>query len=160
MNSNSFRHFYKYHFSENHQLWDLILPLSQAQFTHDFGYSHGSIRDQVVHMVSVDNTWFSGLLGLEIPEPLDPSNFSDRGTIRSHWDLVESRMRSYLDSLCDDMLADRPLHGGDKELLVWQVLLHVINHGTDHRAQLFRFLNDLGINTTSQDYIFYVYDNP
>jgi uncharacterized damage-inducible protein DinB len=30
---------------------------------------------------------------------------------------------------------------------------------TDHRAQLLRLLNDLGVETTSQDYIFFVYDN-
>ena len=68
-------------------------------------------------------------------------------------------MRAYLDSLRDEMLTDRPLHGEDKELFVWQVLLHVVNHGTDHRAQLLRCLNDMGVNTTSQDFIFYVYDN-
>jgi uncharacterized damage-inducible protein DinB len=37
--------------------------------------------------------------------------------------------------------------------------LHVGNHGTDHRAQLLRLLNDLGVKTASQDYISYVYDN-
>jgi uncharacterized damage-inducible protein DinB len=35
----------------------------------------------------------------------------------------------------------------------------VVNHGTDHRAQLLRSLNDLGYKTTSQDFIFYVYDH-
>jgi uncharacterized damage-inducible protein DinB len=48
----------------------------------------------------------------------------------------------------------------DKELTVWQVLLHVANHATDHRAQLLRSLHDLGVETKSQDYIFYVYENP
>jgi uncharacterized damage-inducible protein DinB len=38
------------------------------------------------------------------------------------------------------------------------VLLHVVNHGTDHRAQLLRTLNDLGLDTTAQDYIFYCYE--
>jgi uncharacterized damage-inducible protein DinB len=52
------------------------------------------------------------------------------------------------------------LAGEDKDLILWQVLLHVVNHGTDHRAQLLRLLNDLGVETTSQDYVFYMYDNP
>jgi predicted N-acetyltransferase YhbS len=41
-----------------------------------------------------------------------------------------------------------------------RVLLHVVNHGTDHRAQLLRSLHDLGLETSSQDYIFYVYEHP
>ena len=39
------------------------------------------------------------------------------------------------------------------------MLLHVANHGTDHRAQILRVLHDLGVQTTSQDLIFYVYDH-
>ena len=70
-------------------------------------------------------------------------------------------MRDYLAGLRDDMLFDKPIEEPeeDKDLIVWQVLLHVANHGTDHRAQILRLLNDLGVKTTSQDYIFYVYDN-
>jgi len=30
----------------------------------------------------------------------------------------------------------------------------------NHHAQLLRILNDFGLKTVSQDYIFYVYDNP
>lgn len=42
---------------------------------------------------------------------------------------------------------------------MWQALLHVASHGTGHRARLLRQLNDLGVQTTSQDYIFYVYES-
>ncbi len=71
-------------------------------------------------------------------------------------------MRDYLGSLRDDMLFEKPIKEpeDDKDLIVWQVLLHVINHGTDHRAQILRLLNDLGVETTYQDYIFYVYGHP
>jgi uncharacterized damage-inducible protein DinB len=70
-------------------------------------------------------------------------------------------MRDYLAELRDDMLFNKPIEEPeeDKDLILWQVLLHVVNHGTDHRAQLLRLLNDLGVKTMSQDYIFYVYDH-
>ncbi len=70
-------------------------------------------------------------------------------------------MRHYLSNLRDEMLFDKPITEPeeDRDLVLWQVLLHVVNHGTDHRAQLLRLLNDLGVKTTSQDYIFYVYDH-
>ena len=81
--------------------------------------------------------------------------------MRVHWDKVEQRMRDYLAELRDDMLFERPFPDGeDKDLILWQVLLQVANHGTDHRAQLLRVLNDLGVPTKSQDYVFYAYDNP
>jgi hypothetical protein len=36
----------------------------------------------------------------------------------------------------------------------------VREYGADHRATLLRSLDDLGLETTSQDYIFYAYDHP
>lgn len=162
MNVMAFRHFFAYHFAENRHLWDrYIMKLSQEQFTQVVNYSHGSVRNHIVHLMSVDDTWFSGLSGREIPTPLDPADYADRHTLRAQWDRIEHNMRTTLDGLRDDMLDSRPFgEGEDKDLRVWQVLLQVVNHGTDHRAQILRLLNDLGTHTTSQDYIFYVYENP
>jgi len=161
MNANAFRHFYNYHFNENRNIWDTcIVPLSYEQFIQDSKYSHGSVRDQTIHLMNVDDAWFSGLRGIEIAESYEPAASDDRAIIRARWDSVEQNMRNYLAKLQDGMLFEKPFADGeDKDLVLWQVLLHVANHGTDHRAQLLRLLNDLGVKTTSQDYIFYVYDN-
>jgi uncharacterized damage-inducible protein DinB len=162
MNADAFRHFYDYHFTENRKMWDsYVTQLTDEQFTQDVAYSHGSVRDQIVHLMSVDEVWFSELRAVESSEPFPPANLNDRESIRAHWDSVEQSMRDYLAELRDDMLFDKPIEEPeeDKDLIVWQVLLHVVNHGTDHRAQLLRLLNDLGVQTTSQDYIFYVYDH-
>ncbi len=162
MNTNAFRHFYDYHFSENRKIWDsYITSLSYEQFTQPAAYSHGSVRDQIAHLISADDLWFSELRGVEPSEPLPPANFDDRKIIRAHWDRVEQSMRDYLAELRDEMLFAMPIKEPeeDKVLIVWQVLLHVVNHGTDHRAQLLRLLNDLGVKTTSQDFIFYVYEH-
>ena len=93
MNAQAFRHFYNYHFSENRKIWDSdVSQLSDEQFTQDVGYSHGSVRDQIVHLMSVDDTWFSGLRGLEIPASLNPADFDDRAIIRAHWDSAVARV--------------------------------------------------------------------
>jgi len=162
MNANAFRHFYGYHFTENRKIWDrYIATLPYEQFTQNANYSHGSVRDQTVHLMSVDELWFSELQGLEPSEPFLAANFDDRKIIRAHWDSVEQSMRDYLAALQDEMLFDKPIKEPeeDQDLIVWQVLLHVANHGTDHRAQILRLLNDLGVKTESQDYIFYIYDH-
>ncbi len=162
MNADAIRHLYGYHFAENRKTWDsYVAQLSDEQFASQVAYSHGSVRDQILHLMSVDDSWFSGLRGAELPARLDPETFADRAAIRAHWDGVEQRMHGYLARLRDDMLDTKPFpEGEDKDLILWQVLVHVVNHGTDHRAQLLRLLNDLGVETTSQDYIFYVYENP
>ncbi|HEY3341735.1 MAG TPA: DinB family protein, partial [Anaerolineae bacterium] len=84
MNADAFRHFYGYHFTENRKIWDThIATLSHEQFTQNMGYSHGSVRDQIVHLMSVDELWFCGLRGIELSEPLPPANVDDRELMRA-----------------------------------------------------------------------------
>jgi uncharacterized damage-inducible protein DinB len=161
MDAQAIRHFFDYHFSENRNLWDsYVTQLTQEQFTLESGYSHGSVCDQIIHLISVDDAWFGDLQGTYLADVLDEADPPDRAVIRAVWDQVENGMRAFLDALRDDMLNTKPLSGEDQDLRMWQVLLHVVNHGTDHRAQILRLIDDLGVNTTSQDYIFFAYDNP
>lgn len=157
MNVDAFRHFYNYHFAENRKMWNrYITQLTNDQFTQESHYSRGSVRDQLLHLIEVDEIWFIDLRGVE---PTDPADLSNYAAIRAHWDNVEKMMRDYLTQLTAEMLNTKPLSGEDENLLLWQVLLHVVNHGTDHRAQILRLLNDMGVETVYQDYIFYVYEN-
>lgn len=161
MNIVAFRHFYNYHFAQNRQLLDdYVAQLSAEQFVQAVDYSLGSVRNQLVHMISVDEAWFSGLRGGGFPEPLDPNQFPDLATLRAYWANIEAMMRDYLANLQDADLQTKPLDGEDANLIVWHVLLQVVNHGTDHRAQILRLCHDFGIKTSSQDYIFYVYEHP
>ncbi len=156
MNAEAFRHVYDYHFAANRKIWDTyIVPLSQEQFTRKVDYSVGSVRNHIVHLMNIDDRWFCGLRGVEVPGFLNPVHFSNREKIRARWDSVEQTMREYLAELRDSMLFDHPF--GEKDpFKLWQVLLHVANHGTDHRAQILRLLHDMGVDTAPQDYVFYL----
>lgn len=160
MNAQAFREYFDYHFAENRKIWDsYIVALPQEQFIQDIDYSIGSVRNHIIHLMNVDEAWFSGLRGVQEPEFLDATTTDNRDTIRAHGDRVENNVRDYLANLQDDMLFTNPLADEeDRDLVLWQVLLHVINHGTDHRAQVLRLLNDLGVETAPQDYVFYLYD--
>ena len=109
MNADAFRHFYDYHFAENRKIWDTyITPLSQEQFLQPSTYSVGSVRNQIVHLMTVDNNWFSELRGIEYSKWLNFDDLNDRSSIRAQWDIVEQNIRAYLASLRDDMLSQNP----------------------------------------------------
>lgn len=148
-----FRKLYEYHFALNRKIWDdYVAALTETQFTQDLDYSVGSIRNHTVHMMVVDKRWFCGLRGEDVPDFPDPEAFPDRAAVRTMWDQVEADMRGYLNGLSPEML-DRPFPAG---LTVWEVLFHVLNHGTDHRAQVLAMLHRLGVATGPQDYALYV----
>ena len=53
-----------------------VTPLSHEQFTQHVDYSHGSVRDQIVHLMSVDDVWFSELRGVEPSELSSAANLT------------------------------------------------------------------------------------
>jgi uncharacterized damage-inducible protein DinB len=163
LNADAFRHFYNYHFAENRKTLEYVASLTFEQFIQKVDYSRGSVREQLAHLIDAEDVWISELRGAQPSEPLpETTDVDDRDAIRALWDVVEQNTRAYLANLEDDFLFTKPITDPeeDKDLVVWQVLLHVVNHATDHRAQLLRALYDLGVDTKSQDYIFYVYENP
>jgi uncharacterized damage-inducible protein DinB len=153
MNADGFRQLYDYHFTVNRRIWDkCIVSLSDEQFDRDLPYSIGSIHNQTVHMMSIDERWFSGLRGEELPDFLKSADYPDRAAVRLYWDSVEGKMRDYLARLSDEGLS-APVD----DLQAWQILIHVANHGTDHRAQVLAMLNSLGVKTFPQDFIFHLW---
>ncbi len=139
MHAADFCRLYDYHFALNRRLWDeSVMALTDQQFTQKIDYSVGSIRNQMVHLMDIEGGWFEGLRGLPRRPFYNVVHWPTRAKIRTHWDGVETHIRAYLDALTD---ADLERELGDKKpLKYWQVLLHVLNHGTDHRAQTLAML--------------------
>ena len=150
MHSDQIRELFDYHISTNQKLWETsVMTLSDEQFMRDLPYSIGSIRNQCVHLMSIDERWFSGLRHTLLPDFLNPLEFPTRELVRAYWDRVEADMKAYMDSLnnekLDGMMGDIP---------VWAVLQHVALHGMDHRAQMLAMLHGMGAPTFPQDFIY------
>lgn len=150
MRADHIRELYDHHITTNRRLWETsVMTLTDEQFNQPLDYSVGSICNQCVHLMSVDERWFSGLRGVAVPDFLDPEDFPTREKIRDHWDRVEVDMKSYLDPLTDDQL-----EGTLNDLPVWAILQHVVMHGVDHRSQMLAMLYGLGAPTFPHDFIY------
>ncbi len=152
MTPDAFRRLYDYHFTLNRRLWErAIAPLSSAQFRQTVTYSVGSVRNQVVHMMNMEERWFCALRGRPVPGLLNPVHFGTAAKVRARWDTIEGDIGDTLAGLTDDAL-QRPI---TDTMAGWEVLWHVLNHGTDHRAQTLAILAQLGVETFAQDYALY-----
>ncbi len=154
MHAEDIRILYGYHFVANRKLWDTsIVPLTDEQFLQPLDYSIGSIRNQVVHLMDIEEGWFGGLR-----EPAagrapfkNPEAWPTREKIRADWDVVEADIRTYLAGLTDEE-CNQPFAEGMRK---WQVMMHVLNHATDHRAQTLAMLHSLGAPTFAQDMVYH-----
>lgn len=148
-----------YHEALYRKLWQSIMELTDEQFVQPIPYSHGSIRDQMVHVASVDERWLAGLKGDREARRItrQPEGYPDRNRVRDLWDQVAAKVRLYAEDLAPEELSFRPrgMRGP-----VWQILLHMVNHGTDHRAQILRMLDEFGAPTFDQDLIIHLWSRP
>lgn len=148
-----FRRLYDYHFALNRLLWERgVAPLTAEQFRRPSPYSVGSVRNQVVHMLNMEERWLAALRGQAVPGLRNPVYFGTAEKVRALWDTVEADLCAYLANLRAEDLS-RPV---TDTLATWEVLFHVLNHGTDHRAQTLALLEQLGVPTFAQDYALFV----
>ncbi len=160
MHIETIRMLYDYNYSLHRQVWDCIMHLTEEQFTQAIPYSIGSLHAHTVHVMSAEWIWFARLRGETPVAMLRPEDYPNRETVRARWDEIEQGIRGYLATLTDDAVqgtcAYRTTKGIAYEDPITGILLHVVNHGTDHRSQMLRVLHDLGAPTLEQDLIFYL----
>jgi uncharacterized damage-inducible protein DinB len=146
----------QYHYALTRRLWESIQHLSDEQFVAQIPYSRGSIRDHLVHLATTDTRWLRGLQGQPDARLLkfNPADYPTRQAAQTLWDGVAQDALAYISGLDDDAMQRTPpgMPGP-----AWQVLMHLANHGTDHRAQVLRALHDFGAPTFDQDLIYYLW---
>ena len=161
MNAAAIRVLFDYNAWAHALLWNGIKQLTEDQFTQEFSYSLGSIRNHMVHLASVDARWLARVRGVRLPDRLDGDDFRAREDVSRLWSVVYNDIDLYLEHLSDATLTetlDYSARGEARETQKWQILLHVINHGTDHRAQVMYLLHQLGAPTAEQDFVYYLRD--
>lgn len=161
MNAAAIRVLYHYNIWAYQQIWDRVKQLDDDQFTADTGYSVGSLRNHLVHLASVDTRWFARVRGATVPDHIVPSDFATVAAVERLWDVVYRDLNPVIDNLTDAELNTEITYISRGETYThanWRVLLHVLNHGIDHRAQMLHALHKLGVKTFEQDFVYYLRD--
>lgn len=128
------------------------MTLSEDQFLQEVNYSQGSLHNQLAHMAGVDGRWLRG--GRRAFKPL-PEEYATRGAARGLWNGVSQESREYCSTLEEGLLAQKPQGMNEP---TWQILAHLVNHGTHQRAQILRQLHDWGAPTFPQNSLFYLWE--
>ena len=146
----------EYNYALYNRVWESIMQLSDEQFVQEVAYGVGSIRNQMVHVAMVDTRWRRGLQGDPTARSYtpDPANYPTRMAVHTLWAESSQAVLSFVASL-DETALENPAPNLNEP--AWQILAHLVNHGTDHRAQILRLLHELGAPTFPQDFIIYLW---
>ncbi len=145
----------EYHIDITRCVWDSIDKITDEQFLSDDSYSRGSIRNLMVHLASTDRRWLAGLKNQPDVGHLKFEDYPTRAAAREVFESVAKDLFDFVNNLSEDELAQ---HANGIPSPRWQILLHIINHGTDHRSTVLQRLHELGAPTFDQDFILWLWD--
>lgn len=120
----------------------------------------GSLRDILVHTAWAQWIWLRRWQGESPGERWDAADFPDLPTLRSRWADVETATARYLAAL-DAGELDRDISyvnfaGQTWRYPLWQMLLHQVNHATQHRSEAALLLTQAGHSPGDLDFLRYI----
>jgi uncharacterized damage-inducible protein DinB len=137
-----------YHYWARDRMLTSLESLTTEQYTRDLGNSFRSIRDTVVHIYAAEWVWHSRWIGESPTTFPDPLEFPDVRSIADLWKSQEEKVRSFVESLgregVDRRFAFTLFNGTATTSVFWEMLQHVVNHGTFHRGQVTTMTRQLG----------------
>lgn len=149
-----------YNYWANARLWRALLQVTPEQFTAKNTSSHGSLRGTLVHTLFAEMIWRRRLQGEQMPSsfPVE-TDFPTPQSLHDAWVADEQQMRSFLETLTDEFLQSTLEYKNTKGVpfknVAWNILAHVVNHATQHRAEAAAMLTDFGHSPGDVDMIFY-----
>jgi uncharacterized damage-inducible protein DinB len=136
-----------YHYWARDRLLKAVEPLTPEQFTKELGNSFSSIRDTLVHLCGADWIWVSRWEGVSPGALPGTSGFDDLPSVRAAWAEQERRIRTLIDRLGEEGIQGTfsyMRNGQPHANVFWQMLQHLVNHGSYHRGQVTTMLRQLG----------------
>lgn len=121
--------------------------LSSDELSRDFKSADHSILGTLVHVFAADRIWLVRVSDAP-PAPFTTEADYRLEVLQNDWPALHERWRKYAESMTDEsaagIIAYKDTKGNAYSQPLWQIILHVVNHGTHHRGQVSGFLRALG----------------
>ena len=134
----------------NEKFCEFLKALPEVDLHREITSSFSSVHKTVFHIYGAQNIWISRLHGTSpaafpVSDSVTPSEALQK--------LIDTskQLVSFIEHSTDESLQERirykNLAGEEFESSIWEIMQHVVNHGTYHRGQLVTMLRQLGHET-------------
>jgi uncharacterized damage-inducible protein DinB len=140
------------------RLLDAAAKLSPEELTRDFKTADKTVLDTLAHVFAADRIWLARVLAEPQATFIDPED-RDLTLLQTEWPALQQRWKLWLRDLSDEdvlrVISYQDTKGRSYSQSAWQILLHMVNHGTHHRGQVSGFLRAMGQTPPPLDMIAY-----
>ena len=129
------------------RLVDMAAGLSPEELARDFQTADHSIVGTLAHIFAADRIWLARVTQTPAGAFITDADHSI-SVLKNDWPALYDRWRQWAASLTDQAadanVSYKDTKGNPYTQPLWQIILHVVNHGTHHRGQVSGFLRALG----------------
>ena len=160
MNKQDITLLYKYNQWANEKILQQVTKVSLEQFLAPASFPHGGLRSTLVHALFAEWIWRHRWEGTSIVVPLKPEDFPTIESLLARWADEEKLLMKFTSDITDERLTGYFIYtdtqGTPHERVLWQTMVHLVNHGTQHRSEAAVMLTGFGFSPGDIDLIYYL----
>ncbi|MDX1960682.1 MAG: DinB family protein [Leptospiraceae bacterium] len=130
----------------NYNVWaqgrilEVLAEVSEEEFLRELPEGAGSIRNKLAHIMAAEDVWLQRIHKKDSPRMIQPPEIDSKEVLISKISQTHSELEKLISSLDETKLQEgyryKNLKGQEFESKLFEILLHVLNHGTYHRGQV------------------------
>jgi uncharacterized damage-inducible protein DinB len=145
----------RYHRWATNRVLEESTPLASEQLVKDLNGSFHSIYETLVHVFRADSIWLDRLEGRPTGGLADYPAPGCTYELRDAWMTVLDKMVDFAvgrsEADWSREMSYNTLAGVAYITPLWQMVLHIVNHGSHHRGQITGMLRQLGMKPANLD---------
>lgn len=142
------------------KLLDVVAELDPEELVRDTKSSFPSVLDTLLHMYGAEWLWLRRWRGESPTSVPDVRELTSVEAVRARWETLWSEQEAFLAGLSPAETGRRVhfrlISGAERDQVLDELIVHVVNHGTYHRGQLVTLLRQAGRTPVSTDYVQYL----
>jgi uncharacterized damage-inducible protein DinB len=154
------RSLYDYNRWANGRVLDAAGRLDSTELLADRGPGADPVRDTLAHTMLSQRLWLARWQGDSPSEVGDRSVYPDVASLRAAWVPIDEDTDAFIASLDDARIAAtlnyRSTEGKPYENTLRDLLIHQVNHATQHRSEVAYFLSRAGHSPGDLDYVMWL----
>ena len=152
---------YDYNYWANKRILTASEKVTEKQFLAPANFPFGGLRGTLVHILDAEFGWRMFFKDNNWSAPdLKAEDFPTLSSVQARASREEKEMRAYLATLSDKDMNSHKVYKNEKgeprDFILWNCLLHVVNHGTQHRSEAAAMLTDYGSSPSNLDFTVYL----
>ncbi len=171
MNQSDIALLFEYNQWANHRILTAAAKVIPEQFVTPMVKSVkglGTLRHTLLHILDTEYGWRMICQHGQVTEDLPEEEFPTLEMLVQHWQAEEIAMHTYVASLRDEEMpsivrytfTDETGNQKTRERVLWHCLLHVVNHGTQHRSEAAALLTAIDASPGDLDFTVFLSQRP